>query len=376
MTDDNEDAPAGPTAPTQDLVPIRMGTGGHLAPIIPKSVEDTFRIAKGVVQAGLAPYALIRGKNPNEAATAVAVVIMSGMELGLLPMVALRSFTVINGRPALYGDGLMAVIRRSGKMKVYTQRYDFTEQKAVVSATRADTGETMEYVFTKQEAIDADLWDDRPEVDKYDRSGNIEGKKPNDSPWFRYRSRMMIFRARTYLFRDLFADVLGGITDEYEASSIPEAAYYEEERRPRNEQAPAGPKAEDIDISEERKTEFVDNEGNVSRETSEEPVAEEDYQPSPEELLDKLDRWMEVKDDKAGVEEVWTDMKADEWPEDQRAHAEVVRAQHLARVTGNVIDRGAKAMPETAEVAAEAEPEDMFPGDTPMPDETKPKRRK
>lgn len=88
---------------------------GQVTAIIPQSIEDVFRVAKGVVQSGLAPDALVKGKDADQAAMAVAVAIMSGAELGLKPMVALRSFTVINGKPALYGDGLINVVRQSGK---------------------------------------------------------------------------------------------------------------------------------------------------------------------------------------------------------------------------------------------------------------------
>jgi hypothetical protein len=196
-------------------LPQIMPAGGQVVAVVPQSVEEIFRVASGVLAAGLAPYALIGKKNPDQQKAAVAITIMAGAELGLPPMVSLRAFTVINGRPALYGDGLVAVIRKSGKLKRLAQGYDHDKQFGWAEAERADTGEVMRYEFTKQEAIDAGLWDERATITNY------KGETvPNPEPWFRWKPRMMMIRARTFVLRDLFADVLGGMTDEYEARDI------------------------------------------------------------------------------------------------------------------------------------------------------------
>ena len=96
-------------------VPALSG-GGNVLAIVPQTFEETMRIARAVCASGLAPAALIGRLAGDDAAAAVAVAIMSGAELGLKPMVSLRSFTVINGKPALYGDGLINVVHMSGKV--------------------------------------------------------------------------------------------------------------------------------------------------------------------------------------------------------------------------------------------------------------------
>ncbi len=95
-------------------VPALAG-GGQVIAIVPQTFEETMRVSRAVVASGLAPSALIGKLTGDEAAAAVAVAIMSGAELGLKPMVSLRSFTVINGKPALYGDGLINVVRMSAR---------------------------------------------------------------------------------------------------------------------------------------------------------------------------------------------------------------------------------------------------------------------
>jgi hypothetical protein len=258
------------TAPKPTLPQI-MPAGGQVVAVVPQTVEEIFRLGKGIVQSGLAPYALT-GKTDTEegfskAVSAVAIVIMAGAELGLPPMVSLRSFTAINGRPALYGDGLINVVRRSGRasmLKVgYTRGDDWrlfvragilptpegdtpeelAEDKARIralfeampidertggfcEAKRNDSGEEKSTVFTVAQAKKAGLWQTEALIDKEVWSGpkgNRTSKKekaPNDSPWFRYPERMCGWRAAGFNLRELFGDVLGGITDDWEAREI------------------------------------------------------------------------------------------------------------------------------------------------------------
>lgn len=188
-----------------EIATIRQPMKGNVTAIIPQSIEEVFRVSKGVVMSGLAPDALVKGKNPDEAAAAVAVAIMSGAELGLKPMVALRSFTVINGRPALFGDGLINVIRQSGRAEYLRTGCDERDGKLVgwCEAKRTDTSEDKRVEFSQTDAIKAGLW-----------------QTSGSSPWAKYPQRMLAWRAAGWCLRELFGDVLGGIRDEYEAEEI------------------------------------------------------------------------------------------------------------------------------------------------------------
>jgi hypothetical protein len=192
--------------PIRPQVPA-IRTGGQVAAIIPQSIEEVFRVAKGVVQSGLAPDALVKGKDVDSAAMAVAVAIMSGAELGLKPMVSLRSFTVINNKPALYGDGLINVVRQSGKVTRLATGCDTREGKLVgwCEAKRNDTDEEKRVEFSQDDAVRAGLW-----------------ATSGSTPWAKYPQRMLAWRAAGWCLRELFGDVLGGIRDEFEAQDSPE----------------------------------------------------------------------------------------------------------------------------------------------------------
>lgn len=222
-----------------------MKTGGQVAAIVPQSIEEVFRVAKGVVQSGLAPYSMVAKKTPEEQISAVAIVIMSGAELGLKPMAALRAFTVINGKPALYGDGLINVVRASGRVKRLRTGCDERAGKLVgwCEAERSDTGESSRVEFSQDDAVRAGLWQDKALIDKEvweNRQKVLKKDQPNDSPWYRYPKRMLAWRAAGYCLRELFGDVLGGIRDEFEEREIAEAHFEEIPHAPSN-QPPAPP---------------------------------------------------------------------------------------------------------------------------------------
>lgn len=197
--------------------------GGQVMAIVPQTFEETWRIARAVLVGGLAPEALVKGKEGDDAVSAVAVAIMSGAELGLKPMVALRSFTVINGKPALYGDGLINVVRQSGRVAYLRTGCEERDGQLIgfCEAKRNDTGEEKRVEFSQTDAIRAKLWSDQPRVKRYRKDGTSY-EVDNDSPWYRFPQRMLAWRAAGYCLRELFGDVLGGIRDEFEAREIAE----------------------------------------------------------------------------------------------------------------------------------------------------------
>ncbi len=175
------------TQPAQNLPAERkpqLVAGGEVAAIVPRTLEETFRLANALAGSGLAPASL---KTPDQ----VMVAIMAGAELGLPPFQSLQSFAVINGRPAIWGDGLMAVVRSHGfKVREWLDG----EGDAMVArceVTRPDTGEVVPGEFSVVDAKKAGLW----------------GKT---GPWQSYPKRMLKMRARAFALRDGAADVLRG----------------------------------------------------------------------------------------------------------------------------------------------------------------------
>lgn len=337
-------------------VPALSG-GGNVLAIVPQTFEETLRIARAVVASGLAPSALIGKLTGDDAAAAVSVAIMSGAELGLKPMVSLRSFTVINGKPALYGDGLINVVRMSGKVAYLRTGFakddvkilrdagllpsEEAEEKRLgitakaleamsedertfgyCSAKRSDTGEEKTVVFSVADAKHARLWDDRETVRKQVwENGNKVWKdgQPNDAPWYRFRKRMAGWRAAGYCLRELFGDVLGGIRDEYEAREIadaeemrnitPEPAAESKQTPPKPPKPPAPPSA----------AKTIDAE--PVKDTAEEAAAEFDLGA----YLDEIETALASAKDEASVEEIWNDFDAPATLESE-GHADMIDA--------------------------------------------------
>jgi hypothetical protein len=126
------------------------------------------------------------------------------MELGLTPMAALQNTAVINGRPAIYGDAALALVRASGLLDAYVEKEIGEPGKDShgyeVTVTRKGSAASSE-TFTVADAKLAKLWG-----------------KPG--PWTDYPRRMLKFRARGFILRDQFGDVLKGLRTVEEARDI------------------------------------------------------------------------------------------------------------------------------------------------------------
>jgi len=320
-------------------VPTLSG-GGNVLAIVPQTFEETMRIGRAVVASGLAPAALIGRLEGDDAAAAVAVAIMSGAELGLKPMVALRSFTVINGKPALYGDGLINVVRMSGKVAYLRTGCDERNGKMVgyCEAKRLDTGEDKRVEFSQSDAERAGLWQTKALVMKWNKFDKKHEEKPNDSPWYRYPQRMLAWRAAGYCLRELFGDVLGGIRDEFEEREIARSNGDEPEMRditPATEQTakksltpPRPPKGEAEPAKKEQSSLFGDQQ-------QEQSASEFDLG----EFMENLETSLAGAKDEASIEEIWTDIDveavlADEGHDDMITAAFAIKTRRLSDFQG------------------------------------------
>lgn len=124
----------------------------------------------------------------------ILIAIQMGMDLGLPMMQSLQDIAVINGKPSLYGDGLLAVVLAHPQCE-YVKEEPIIKNDAVVGfVCRIKRKGQDEYasVFTIDDAKKASLW----------------GKQ---GPWSQYPQRMLQMRARSFGLRDKFADALRGI---------------------------------------------------------------------------------------------------------------------------------------------------------------------
>lgn len=170
-------------------------------------MDDLFRFAKAVSVSGLAPKGI-------ESAEAIFVALEMGLEVGLPMMAALQNIAVINGRPTIWGDAQLAVVRGTGELTLFEEWYEeggkrlarnpaaFTDATTAVCRVQRHGYEAAETAFSVADAKRANLW----------------GKA---GPWSQYPARMLRFRARSFGLRDQFGDALRGLRTAEEVMDDP-----------------------------------------------------------------------------------------------------------------------------------------------------------
>src|SRR6187549_3581301 len=91
-------------SPKTGLMAMPVGESGLQL----RTFSDLWDFAQCVARSGLAPKSLTK---PEQ----ILIALQWGAELGVGPMQALANIAVINGRPAIWGDLVIALVRRSGK---------------------------------------------------------------------------------------------------------------------------------------------------------------------------------------------------------------------------------------------------------------------
>src|SRR5262245_12791227 len=164
----------------------------------PQSLGELMEFAKLISASAFVPQDY-RGKPAD-----ILVAIQWGAELGLQPLQSLQGVSVINGRPSVWGDTALALIRASGLLEDFDEGVRGADQEAVgfCRVKRRGQATAVEKTFSVQDAIRARLW----------------GKA---GPWTQYPSRMLTMRARGFALRDTFADILRGVITREEAIDMP-----------------------------------------------------------------------------------------------------------------------------------------------------------
>ncbi len=178
--------------PLAERAPVAVGQRG----IQINTLEDLYRFAKAVVLSGLAP------KGMDKAET-ILVAIQLGMELGMSPMSSLQNIAIINGRPGIFGDAALALVRASGLLEDYTQEVTGAGDALVATVTSKRVG--FDPIVSTFSMTDA-------------KRAGLLGKS---GPWAQYPERMLLFRARGFNLRDNFGDVLKGLRTTEELQDIP-----------------------------------------------------------------------------------------------------------------------------------------------------------
>jgi hypothetical protein len=162
---------------------------------------EAMQFSEMLASSSMVPKAY-QGK-PND----VLVCVQWGYEMGLAPMQALQNIAVINGKPSVYGDAMMALVQSSPvceDIEEYFEGEGTTNPVAVCVAKRKGRKPVITK-FSVEDAKRAGLW----------------GK---GGPWTAYPKRMLQMRARGFALRDAFPDVLKGMITAEEAQDYPDEA--------------------------------------------------------------------------------------------------------------------------------------------------------
>src|ERR1700682_3098733 len=176
----------------------RLSRGGlmneQLPQLTPKNLAEAIEFCNRLAKTDFVPS--IYKNKPGE----ILAAIQMGAEVGIGPMQALSSIAVINGRPSLYGDVMLALVERSGLLAYHREYHE--GDTAVCEVQRKGEKDVHVVKFSQADAIKAKL-------------ANKQG------PWTDYPARMRQWRARGFALRDKFPDVLRGLISREEAMDMP-----------------------------------------------------------------------------------------------------------------------------------------------------------
>jgi len=189
----------------QTTNPLNVSGGSKVVPLIPTTTDEFVRLAGLLFRSQMVPKQF-------DTAEKVLMAMMMGADVGFTPTQAISNIAVINGKASIFGDGLTAIARRAGnQLKEWStgsvKDGDYTAHCKII---RADNGEEIERDFSIDDAIRAGLWQTEPVLTRYKKGGGSYEVK-NDSPWYKYPKRMLMWRARGWAVRDGLSDQMYGL---------------------------------------------------------------------------------------------------------------------------------------------------------------------
>lgn len=169
---------------------VTQSEGAALVPVSrqqfdlsPQTFEQALTFSTYLADSDLVPKDF-KGKPGN-----CLIAMQWGSELGLKPLQAMQNLAIINGRPSLWGDAVIALVRGSPLCESIIETDD--GNTATCKVKRRGEAEQMR-TFSMEDAAAA-------------------GLKGKQGPWAQYPKRMRQMRARAFALRDVFPDVLRGL---------------------------------------------------------------------------------------------------------------------------------------------------------------------
>jgi hypothetical protein len=165
-----------------------------LAIIAPRDLAEAKALSTTLAKASLLPEAL-RGKEAD-----VLMIIMTGAELNLAPMQAIRAIDVIKGRPAIKAEAMVALVRNRKDVCKYFKCESTDATKATWVTQRIDDPTPTTLTFTMEQAKAAGL-----------TSSDMYRKFPDT---------MLRWRAASMLVKMVYSDIVLGLYSDEEAQTF------------------------------------------------------------------------------------------------------------------------------------------------------------
>lgn len=159
----------------------------------PQTFEQALTFSEYLANSDMVPKDF-KGKPGN-----CLVAIQWGMEIGLKPLQAMQNIAVINGRPSLWGDAVIALARNFPLCEYIVEEDDGRTATCRVKR-RGEVEQSRS--FSMDDA----------------KTAGLLGKQ---GPWTQYPKRMRQMRARAFAIRDVFPDALKGLPVAEEVMDAP-----------------------------------------------------------------------------------------------------------------------------------------------------------
>ena len=175
---------------------------------MPATLKEAMQFSHIIAASSFIPD-IYRGK-PGDILCAMQM----GAELGLKPLAALQNIAVINGRPSIWGDVMLGIVKAHQSFEYIDETMN--EDKNIATCRVKRKGQPpVTRTFSIDDAKKAGLVG----VDGKGRGKDDYAK--SKSTWTCYPARMLQMRARGFALRDCYPDLLRGIIAREEAQDVP-----------------------------------------------------------------------------------------------------------------------------------------------------------
>ena len=183
----------------------------ELTVISPRTLEEASTLSKQLSKAKTLPDAL------KQSEADILAIVLTGAELGLAPMQAIRGIQIIKGRPTLSSDAMGALVKSRRDVCEYLMLQHSDAQLAKYVTKRAGDPRPVEMSFSAEDASRAGLRGDN---------------------WTKYPAAMLRARALSSICRAVYPDLILGVYDQDELMSeaTPQEAVIEKQpKKPKQE---------------------------------------------------------------------------------------------------------------------------------------------